>query len=353
MTIPSTQIAAVVASSGASASSRVDIVSTHPVPAPGDGDLLVKLEYSGVCHSDVHSIKGDTPMLTDVAGHEGVGTVVAGGFTALVSAVKFVLLTILLVRSRGMPARDVSTYVVLKCIYLRTDSNADAIEYIVSPAIHSTRIPQGLSPELAAPLLCAGIAMYSSIMKTKPRPGYWLAPDILCYIQTLTLSYQGVQIAAKKGLNVVAIDKGATKKDLCLSLGAKHFLDFTVVDIVQAVKTLTSGLGAHSVICTANSPGAYEQSVQMLRPLGTLVCVGIPGVPFNLPATPFDMIIRGLTIVGNSAGTAKEMDELLAMAVAGDVKAHVKVFELAEIHDILERLEKSEVEGRIVLKIPA
>jgi propanol-preferring alcohol dehydrogenase len=78
MAIPSTQIAVVVPPSGASATSMVQISSTHPVPVPGDGDILIKLEYSGVCHSDLHSIRGDTPMKTDVAGHEGVGRVIKG-----------------------------------------------------------------------------------------------------------------------------------------------------------------------------------------------------------------------------------------------------------------------------------
>lgn len=64
------------------------------------------------------------------------------------------------------------------------------------------------------------------------------------------------------------------------------------------------------------------------------------------------IVLLGLTIVGNSAGTALEMDELLSMAVAKDVEAHIKVFELHEINNVLERLEKSEVEGRVVLKIP-
>ena len=78
-----------------------------------------------------------------------------------------------------------------------------------------------------------------------------------------------------------------------MSLGATEFLDFSEVDIVEAVKASASGLGAHAVICTANGERAYEQSMQMLRPLGTLVCVGIPNVPFRLPATPFDMIVKG------------------------------------------------------------
>lgn len=79
MAMPSTQIAAVVSASA----SAVEISRSHPVPTLGNGDLLVKLEFSGVCHSDLHSIRGDTPMLTDVAGHEGVGKVVAGEKTIL------------------------------------------------------------------------------------------------------------------------------------------------------------------------------------------------------------------------------------------------------------------------------
>ncbi|CAG8933844.1 unnamed protein product [Penicillium salamii] len=187
----------------------------------------------------------------------------------------------------------------------------------------------------------------------------------------LNLSRRGIQIATKKGLRVIAIDRyaiypgqtvhinltvsllhsGEKKRQLCLSLGAIEFLDYREVDIVQATKART-GLGVHAVICTANGERAYVQSMQMLRPLGTLVCVGIPSVPFQLPATPFDMIVKGLTIVGNSAGTADEMDELLAMAVNGDVKAHIEVFELHEINAVLDRLERSEIDGRVVLRIP-
>lgn len=77
-TIPQTQIAAVIPPTGTTAEGTVQISKTHPIPVPGEGEILVKLEFSGVCHSDVHSVRGDTPMLTDVAGHEGVGKVVSG-----------------------------------------------------------------------------------------------------------------------------------------------------------------------------------------------------------------------------------------------------------------------------------
>lgn len=94
---------------------------------------------------------------------------------------------------------------------------------------------------------------------------------------------------------ILTKNRGEKKRKLCLDLGASEFLDFTEVDIVEAVKASTSGLGAHAVICTANGEKAYEQCIQMLRRLGTLVCVGIPNVPFKLPVTPLDMIVKGMS----------------------------------------------------------
>ena len=78
MALPSTQIAAVIPDPGAHGKSSVQIRNDYPVPSPKHGEILIKLEFSGLCHSDIHSIRGNTPMLTDVAGHEGVGKVVGG-----------------------------------------------------------------------------------------------------------------------------------------------------------------------------------------------------------------------------------------------------------------------------------
>ncbi|CAG7921627.1 unnamed protein product [Penicillium olsonii] len=330
MAAPQIQIAAVVASQDSG--SEVVIKSDHPVPTPGADEILVKLEFSGVCHSDLHSIRGDTPMLTDVAGHEGVGRVVQVG--SQIDGAQWLGTRVgirwLYSSCRQCEICEINHTACPKQKNAGANTPGTFQQYIVSPALHVTKIPEQLSPDSAAPLLCAGIAMYSSIMKTKARPGDYLAI-----------------IGAGGGLGHI----GEKKNQLCLSLGAVEFLDYQKVDTVEAIKA-TTGLGVHAVICTANGERAYQQSMQMLRPLGTLVCVGIPSVPFSLPATPFDMIVRGLTIVGNSAGASDEMDELLAMAVAGDVKAHVDVYELHEINAVLDRLERSDIDGRVVLKIP-
>ncbi|GKZ25139.1 hypothetical protein AbraIFM66951_010912 [Aspergillus brasiliensis] len=350
MAIPQTQIAAVLPPSGANKAANLQIRHDRPVPSPAEGEVLVKLEYSGVCHSDVHSVRGETPMLTDVAGHEGVGKVVkvGGGLDEQVWMGRRVGIRWLYSSCLECEICAINN---TACPYQKNaGANVPGTfqQYVVSPAIHATIIPPELAPDVAAPLLCAGIAMYSSIMKTKTRPGDW----IVLPGAGGGLGHMGVQIAAKKGLKVIAIDSGEKKKQLCLSLGATSFLDYKTDEVEREVKALTSGLGAHAVICTANNEPAYTQSLKMLRSLGVLVCVGIPSVPFRLPATPFEMIVKGLTIVGNSAGTAKEMEELMEMAVRGEVTAHIECFEFDRIDEVLQRLGRSEIEGRAVVRIP-
>ncbi|KAL3488707.1 hypothetical protein BJX62DRAFT_227139 [Aspergillus germanicus] len=348
--IPATQIAAVIPHAGATLDTRLEIKSDRQVPSPAAGELLVKLEFSGVCHSDVHSVRGETPMLTDVAGHEGVGRVVKVGPGVDDEVWMGERVGIRWLYSSCLEC-EICERNNTACPYQKNaGANVPGTfqQYIVSPAVHVTKIPSELSPAEAAPLLCAGIAMYSSIMKTKTRPGDW----IVLPGAGGGLGHMGVQIAVKKGLKVIAIDTGDKKRELCLSLGATTFLDYKTDDVESAVKQLTSNLGAHAVICTANGEGAYEQSMRLLRRLGVLVCVGIPNVPFRLPATPFDMIVKGLAIVGNSAGTAQEMDELMEMALAGDVTAHIECFEFDQIDDVIQRLGRSEIDGRAVMRIP-
>ncbi|KAL6234600.1 hypothetical protein BDW75DRAFT_211761 [Aspergillus navahoensis] len=344
------QTAAVLPSSGATLNCRLVIRHDRPVPSPDAGELLIKLEFSGVCHSDVHSVRGETPMLTDVAGHEGVGKVVKVGEGVDEGAWIGKRVGIRWLYSSCLECEICERNTTACPDQKNAGANVPGTfqQYIVSPAVHVTKIPPQLSPDEAAPLLCAGIAMYSSILKTRTRPGDW----IVLPGAGGGLGHMGVQIAVKKGLRVIAIDSGEKKKKLCLSLGATAFLDYKTDDVESAVKQLTSGLGAHAVICTANGEAAYEQSMHLLRQLGVLVCVGIPNIPFRLPATPFDMIVKGLTIVGNSAGTAKEMEELMEMAVAGDVKAHIERFEFNQIDEIIQRLGRSEIEGRAVMRIP-
>ncbi|KIX01784.1 uncharacterized protein Z518_09511 [Rhinocladiella mackenziei CBS 650.93] len=329
---------------------RLQIRKDIEIPSPGDGEVLVKLECTGFCHSDVHSIYGETPMDTDIAGHEGVGRVVklVGSNTPeeLLNSrvgIKWQYSTcgsceICAVNPTACPHQHNSG----------RDVRGTFQQFIAAPAKDVTKIPAELKSEVVAPLLCAGLTMYSAIAKAQIRSGDWLViPGA-----GGGLGHLGVQIAAKRGYKVIAIDTGDAKRDMCLRLGATAFLDFKTDQIEEEVNRLTNRFGAHACIVSAGSEGAYSQGFKLLRNLGTLVCVGLPRLDFDLPISPFMMVVRGLKVVGSSVGTAQEMQELLDMAAKGDVVPQISVFDFEEINHIMERLARFEIGGRVVLRIP-
>jgi len=326
---------------------RIQIRNDLPIPSPSAGEVLVKLQCTGVCHSDVYSISGHTPMTTGVAGHEGIGHVVEVGLGVSSDY---------LMRRVGIKwlhsycnKCEICSEDVTYCPNQHNsgrDVSGTFQQYALSPVEPLTLIPDTLDPIVAAPLLCAGITMYSAITKLNLKPGQWLVlPGA-----GGGLGHLGVQIAHRKGLNVIAIDTGEEKRKLCMDLGAACFLDFKTDDVSTTVKSLTGGYGAHGAICLSNSRFGYEQSLSVLRNLGTLVCIGL--AKDDLPISPFMMIVRGLKVVGSSVGSKEEMNELMEMAAKGEVVPITKVYELEKLSEVLQMVEQNQVAGRVVVNIP-
>lgn len=116
----------------------------------------------------------------------------------------------------------------------------------------------------------------------------------------------GVQIAREMGYKVIAVDTGERKRELCLKSSATAFLDFKTDDVEAKVKELTNGYGAHAVVCLGGA-STYAQGLKLLRPCGTLVCVGL--VTENLPISPFEILARSLRIVGSTVGTSEHLGD--------------------------------------------
>lgn len=338
------QIGALIDNPGPSASIRIS--KDIPIPTPSRNEVLIKLSCSGVCHSDVHNMLGDTPMTTDILGHEGVGRVVQLGPNVSES---------LLNRRVGVKwlhtycnACEICAVDVTACPNQHNsgrDVPGTFQQYTPSPIEGLTMIPEELEDEAAAPLLCAGLSMYGSITRAGLKRGEWLV---------LTgagggLGHLGVQIAREKGLKVIAVDSGQKKRDLCLRLGATAFLDFRHDDIEKEVKGLTNGYGAHAVVCTAG-PSAYAQALRLLRNCGTLVCVGL--VTEKLPVSPFEMLQRALRIIGSSVGTPQHLEELLQMAIESKIIPMVEVRDFDDLGKVLRDLAGYNIAGRVVVKIP-
>ncbi|KAL1996105.1 hypothetical protein VTN49DRAFT_428 [Thermomyces lanuginosus] len=347
-TIPQTQTVAWVDTPqpGAQLRIRDDV----PVPSIGEGEVLVKLEYTGFCHSDVHNILGDLPMSTHIPGHEGVGVVVSVGpgvssdMLGKRVGIKWTF--------RACKKCGVCEYAYVHCP--NQDNSGRNVpgtfqQYIAAPADFVSPIPDNLDPAATAPLLCAGVTMIGALKKL----------DNLCKKGDSVvivgagggLGHLGLQIGRAMGYRMIAIDSGK-KKDLCLRSGASEFVDFTAPEPEKQVKALTGGIGAPAVVVVVGNGAGYNLGLQLLRPQGALVCVGLPPLDYKISLTPLTYVNSGYHILGSAVGTEDEVQELFKMAAEGRVSTHYEVYDFKRVNEALEKLVRYEVDGRVVLKIP-
>ncbi|KAH7137424.1 alcohol dehydrogenase-like protein [Dactylonectria estremocensis] len=313
------------------------------VQQPREREVLVRVEYSGVCHSDCMNLIGRGEQ-NPIPGHEGVGTVVSLGPNSP-SALLDRRVGVKWLWSACNSCKTCRSGRINNCPFVsNTGRNKPGTlaQYVIAHADFVTFIPEGLPSEIAAPLLCAGLTMAGAVSlcapETKPGRG---------------LGHLRLQFAVKaRGYRVVAIDTGSEKKSLCLKLGATAFLDFAKENVAEQVKMLTGGEGADAVIVVVGSEKAYELAPTLLRNTGTLVCVGIPRFDFHLPIAPIEMADKGFFVKGSSTGTKAQMDEVFALAISKEIVPHIEVYPFSKLAHILGRLLKNEVSGRIVVKVP-
>jgi propanol-preferring alcohol dehydrogenase len=154
--------------------------------------------------------------------------------------------------------------------------------------------------------MCGGVTAYVACKRSAAKPGQWLV---------ITgagggLGHLGIQYAKAMGMRVIAVDGGSVKGELCKSLGAEEYLDFTSVKDVTAEVTRITTYGAHAVIVFAASKESYGTAPGMLRPGGTVVAVGIPGdASVVAGAPPVLLALKRLSIVGSVTGTLKDVEE--------------------------------------------
>ncbi|KAF6517100.1 hypothetical protein HZS61_002661 [Fusarium oxysporum f. sp. conglutinans] len=254
--IPVTQTAARVQNPGPEA--RFVIQNEQAVPQITENQILVKLVVAGLCHSDLNRVYGTLPLISDIVGHEGVGIVVKAGSAATSHMInKRVGLGWLSRPCMECEICDVEYTSCPKQQNLGRDLAGTFQQYIAVDSDFVHPLPDNLPSEIAAPLLCAGISMYSAIRKCNLQTGNWL----LIPGAGGGLGHLGVQIARAQGYRVIAVDIGEDKRRICLEFGAVHFIDYLTEDVPGEVTRLTS-LGVHGVICTAGSIAAYQQAAQ-------------------------------------------------------------------------------------------
>ena len=318
-----------------------------PVPQPKDGQVLIKIEACGVCHTDVHAADGDWPVRPKppfVPGHEGIGRVVSMGRNVRCLKEGDRVGVPWLFQACGLCDYCLTSRETMceSALYGGYTANGGFAEYCVAPADYVARIPSGLDPVAAGPIICAGITTYKGIKVADCNPGEWLVVSGVG-----GLGHLAIQYAKAMGLQVIAVDIAEDKLKLAKTLGASLAFNASTTDVVQDVQQAVGG--AHGVLITAVSKSAFAQGAGMLRRGGTCVLTGLP--PGEFPVSIFDVVFRCLTIRGSLVGTRADMKEALGFASAGLVKATIETSTLEDVNEVLERLRTGKVNGRVVLKI--
>jgi propanol-preferring alcohol dehydrogenase len=318
-----------------------------PVPEPKDGEVLIRIEACGVCHTDVHAADGDWPVKPSVPftpGHEGIGRVVAIGKGARQIKEGDMVGVPWLFDACGLCDYCLTGRETMceSARYGGYSANGGFAEYCVAPAAYVARIPDGLDAVSAGPIICAGVTTYKGIKVADCHPGDWFVVSGVG-----GLGHLAVQYATAMGLRVAAVDVADDKLELARKLGASLTFNAATLDAVKAVQETIGG--AHGVLVTAVSKSAFAQGTAMLRRGGTCVLNGLP--PGDFPLSIFDVVFRCLTVRGSLVGTRADMKEALAFAADGKVKANIETARLEDINSVLERLRTGKVTGRIVLKM--
>jgi alcohol dehydrogenase, propanol-preferring len=220
-------------------------------------------------------------------------------------------------------------------------------QYLRSPERYTTLIPDGVSDYVAGPIMCSASTIYTSLKESELRPGNWaIFPG-----GGGGVGIQGVQLAAAIGLRPVVVDTGSEKKELSLSLGAEHFVDFKESkDSVAEVVKICDGIGAHGVFVTA--PQSYPSALGYLgsRAGGKVMCIALPSAgQFNMTIPPAQLVFRNLQVKGTLVSSMGDVDETLEFAKRGKLRLKPEVVGLSKFNEAVQRLKEGKVAGRIVV----
>lgn len=323
------------------------VIEDVPPPELLDGEVLIRVEACGVCHSDLHVADGDWPQFQRITkmplilGHEIVGVVVETG--EAVSSVQ--------VGDRvGVPwvhwtcgecevCKEGNENLCPKQLITGVSVDGGYAEFVKAPASHAQRIPEGLSSAEVAPLFCAGVTVYRALKQGRILPGQRVG-----VFGVGGLGHMAVQIGNALGANVTALDVSEEKLAAAKGLGASATFNAAASDVIKRVRAKG---GFHVAIVTSAAKAAYDTAFYCLRPKGTLLVVGLPAENICFPAI---MMAAGeVHIQASAVGTRQDLREVLARAESGKVRCQVETRPLESANEALEELRRGQVAGRIVL----
>jgi propanol-preferring alcohol dehydrogenase len=315
-----------------------------PVPEPGIGEVVIKVQTSGLCHTDIHAAHGDWPVKPTppfIPGHEGVGIVerVGAGVPG--------------VREGDCVAVPWLGYACGACEYCTSGRetlcpnqhmtgytvNGGWGEYVKANAAFVGHVPDGVDLLDAAPLTCAGVTTYKAVKVSGARPS-----DLVAVYGIGGLGHLALQYARIAGASVAAVDLIDSKLTLARKLGAEYGFNAKHEDPVEAIQALG---GADVAIAVAVSPVAFEQAFKSLKRGGTLVFVALPANNYmQLPI--FETVLQGITVVGSIVGTRLDLAETFQLHAEGRTHVVREARKLEQVNESIEEVEDGLVDARLV-----
>jgi propanol-preferring alcohol dehydrogenase len=315
-----------------------------PVPQPGAGQVLVKIEASGLCHTDIHAAHGDWPVKPSppfIPGHEGVGVVTETGPGATLHKPGDRVAIAWLGYACGHCKYCIAGWETL-CESQRNSGysvNGSYAEYAVADDRYVVDVPDGVSSFDAAPLTCAGVTTFKAIKVARLQPG-----ETASIVGIGGLGHMALQYARVLGARVIAVDVEDAKLDLARALGADLTINARTTDPVKAIADYG---GADVAVVTAASPRTFEQAFASLRRGGRLSCVGLPADD-KITISVFDTVLSGKHIIGSIVGTRNDLADVFALHAAGRTKVIAEARQLADVNACFDEVLAGHVPARLV-----
>jgi len=315
------------------------------VPEPGPGQVRVKVEACGICHSDALVKEGLWPGLQypRVPGHEIAGRVDAVGANVTSWAIG---------QRVGVGWHGGHCFVCEQCRrgdfamcvnrkVTGIDFDGGYASHVIVPAAALAAIPDDLPAEEAGPFMCAGVTVFNALRNSGARAG-----DVVAVHGIGGLGHLGVQYARRMGFNTVAINRGSDKEDLALQLGAHSYIDATAKDVVAELQKLG---GASVILATAPNAQAISGLVDGLAPSGKLLVPAAPSEPLSINV--FSLIMKRSSVAGWYSGTAKDSQDTLEFSALSGVHPMIEKYPLDKVAEAYEQMHSGRVRFRVVLTL--
>jgi D-arabinose 1-dehydrogenase-like Zn-dependent alcohol dehydrogenase len=313
------------------------------IPEPGEGEVRIKVQACGVCHSDAFTVEGTWPGIQypRVPGHEVVGIIddVGPGVSVWKTGQR---VGVGWHGGHDGTCRECRRGDFRNCQNRKVPGisyDGGYQQYMVAPVEALATVPETLSDVEAAPLLCAGITTFAALRDSGARPG-----DLVAVIGVGGLGHLAIQFASKFGYKVAAIARGSDSEVLAKKLGATVYVDSASANAAQVLQQQG---GAKVIVATAPSSKAMSEAVDGLAPNGKLLVIGVAAEPIEV--TPVQLIARVRSISGWAAGTPADSEDTLAFAELSGVRPMVETYPLERAAEAYARMLSGKARFRVVL----